>query len=192
LYARGDLQRHIARLTAARAEVERDTRRDFIDRFERLFEDCLKHGERATALRALTAQLRLRGLDARSLERRAQAERDSEARADDLRDRMRVELYAEIRAEVLDELERIGRDAHAPERQEPAHEVAGAEQTMTNHDVCAKSAAPAAPAALDGAARSPLRPSPPRPARPDRGDGGGEERDHVIFRSGHLLLPVRC
>ncbi|HSK40387.1 MAG TPA: hypothetical protein VK943_11530, partial [Arenibaculum sp.] len=131
LYARGDLQRHIARLTAARAEVERDTRRDFIDRFERLFEDCLKHGERATALRALTAQLRLRGLDARTLERRAEAERDGEARADDLRDRMRAELYAEIRAEVLGELERIGRDAHGPEqeRQEPAHEVAGAEQT---------------------------------------------------------------
>ncbi|HSK38921.1 MAG TPA: hypothetical protein VK943_04060 [Arenibaculum sp.] len=144
VYARDDIQRRIGLLTAERALAERNEREEFIRRFELLFEDCLKHGERSTALRALTVQLHLRGFDARSLTRRAEAERDRQAQADELRDRMHAELYAElyaeIRAEVLNEMERIGREVNGRKPPKQPHKPAGAERTMTNHDVCANPA----------------------------------------------------
>ncbi|HSK40139.1 MAG TPA: hypothetical protein VK943_10270, partial [Arenibaculum sp.] len=133
LYARDDVQQRIGQLTAEHAQAEGDMREDFIGRLQMLFEECMAHGERGTALRALTVQLQLRGLDARSLNRRAEAEREREAQADELRDHLHAELYAEIRAEVLDELE---------QRKQPQKPVR-AERTMTNHDVRAKSAGPA-------------------------------------------------
>lgn len=155
LYARDDVQQRIGRLTAKHAQAEADMREDYLGRLQMLFDACMAHGERGTALRALTLQLQLRGLDARSMTRRAEAGRNRQAQADDLHDRM----HAEIRAEMLGELERIGREAHGQERPKPPQTPAGAERTMTNHDVCAKSAGPAPEPDLLGRALAAIPPA---------------------------------
>ncbi|HSK39325.1 MAG TPA: hypothetical protein VK943_06130 [Arenibaculum sp.] len=140
LYARDDVQQRIGQLTAEHAQAGDEMREDYLGRLQMVFEECMAHGERGTALRALTIQLQLRGLDARSLTRRAEAERERQAQADDLRDHLRAELYAEIRAEVLDDLEQLGRQAHGRKPPKQPQKPARAERTMTNHDVCAKPA----------------------------------------------------
>lgn len=136
LYAREDIQRRIGLLISARQEAETARRDAYMERLQSLYDACVKNGEHRTAVRIVTLQLQLDGLDPASLNRRARTEQARKAREDELRDRLRAELRDELRAEIMDELVQAGRDeqmrAPAPE---PTPDQDKAPQTWTNQDI---------------------------------------------------------